>query len=184
MSSKMRLPLWAAIFFSMVTTLFLLTALSGKAADYSRTGWQANLSTLAHGVSGVAEIVDERTIVLRNFNYDGGGPAVYAYLGTENSNPAFETGLSMMPLLTRIGQPYVNETITVTLPISGANLDGFLAISIWCEDFKINFGSGVFQEPAATPTPTVTITPTSTPLPTTVPPTGNRVYLPLIALES
>jgi hypothetical protein len=42
MSSKMRLPLWAAIFFSTVTTLFLLTALSGKAADYSRTGWQAN----------------------------------------------------------------------------------------------------------------------------------------------
>lgn len=114
-----------------------------NAVPYARAGWTALLSTRAHGVSGTAEIIDERTIVLRMFNYDGGGPAVYAYLGAQNTNAAFDAGLSTDPMLNR-STPYVNETITVTLAPS-QSLNGMTAISIWCADFKVNFGSGVFM---------------------------------------
>lgn len=120
-------------------------------APYPRAGWTTKLSTLQHGVSGTAEIGDERTIVLRNFNYDGGGPRVYAYLATANTNAAIESGLVTVQQLNRPGNPYVNETITVTLPAS-ATLDGYTVISIWCADFKVNFGSGVFRGRTFVPT--------------------------------
>ncbi len=117
---------------------------------YAQAG-QPSLSTLQHGVGGTAEIVDERTIVLRNFNYDGGGPQVYAYLATTNTNAAIESGQVTVQQLNRAGVPYVNETITVTLPAS-ATLDGYTTISIWCADFKVNFGSGVFRGRTFVPT--------------------------------
>lgn len=73
------------------------------------------LSTRAHGVSGIAEIVDERTITLRKLNYDGGGPAVYAYLGATDTNAAFDSGLASNPMLNR-ASAYFNETITSRWP--------------------------------------------------------------------
>lgn len=152
-----------------MTLIVMMGIANGREYAYARAGWTADLSTLAHGVDGVVEIIDERTIVIREFDYDGSGPAVYAYLGTSNTNSAFENGLRMMPLLTRPGQPYANDTITVTLPLNGPNLDGYTAISIWCFDVKFNFGSGLFVAPAATATPTQTATPTATDTPTATP---------------
>lgn len=126
------------------------------ASPYPRAGWSTSLSTLAHGVSGTATIIDAQTIVLSNFNYDGGGPRVYAYLGITNTNSAFENGLPIGPFLTRSGQPYISDTITLTLTTS-QTLDDFSALSIWCADFKVNFGSGTFT--ATTPiTPILTYT--------------------------
>jgi hypothetical protein len=111
---------------------------------YPRAGWVAKLSTNAHGVRGFAEIVDARTVRLTHFYYDGGGPAVYAYLAPSNTNSAFETGLVMEQRLNGKGA-YTDSTITLTLPITGPNLDNVSAISIWCADFKVNFGSGSFM---------------------------------------
>jgi hypothetical protein len=133
----------AALVFVVATSPTLATEFE-TATAYPRAGWKAKLSTLQHGVSGTAEILDERTIVLRNFNYDGGGPSVYAYLAPVNTNAAFETGVATVQRLNRAGVPYVNETITVTLPAT-ATLDSYTAISIWCADFRVNFGSGIFR---------------------------------------
>jgi hypothetical protein len=111
-----------------------------------RAGWIATLSTNSHGVRGTAEIVDARTIRLRNFSYDGGGPRVYAYLGTADTQEAFTIGTIIGPQLNR-AEPYVNTTIDLVLPDAASTLDGFSAISIWCADFQVNFGSGSFQAP-------------------------------------
>lgn len=110
----------------------------------AQPGWRTRLSSLAHGVSGVATIVDSRTIRLSSFNYDGGGPAVYAYLGQVDSHAAFDAGVAMRELLTRPGQPYVNATVLVTLQ-EGQTIGSNRALSIWCADFKVNFGSGQFR---------------------------------------
>ncbi len=122
---------------------YIATAFSPADVPYPRAGWSTQLSTLAHGVSGKVTIVDAQTIVLSEFNYDGGGPRVYAYLGITNTNVAYNSGLPIGPLLTRSGQPYISDTLTLTLPTS-QTLDGYVAISIWCADFKVNFGSGTF----------------------------------------
>ena len=138
---------------ALMVGLLLMPSAATHAAPraYARAGWVAKLSTLAHGVSGTAEIVDDHTIVLRGFNYDGGGPRVYAYLAPTNASAAFESGLVTVQQLNRPGNPYVNETITLTLPTS-ATLDGYTAISIWCADFKVNFGSGTFRGQTFVPT--------------------------------
>ena len=113
-------------------------------AGYGRAGWSAALSTLQHGVSGVVSIVNERTLRITNFNYDGRGPLVYVYLGADNSNGSFASGPTVGAQLQ--SRPYVNETIEVQLP-EGQTLDGYKAVSIWCVQFSVNFGSGTFFSP-------------------------------------
>jgi hypothetical protein len=130
----------------LLALLFVLCAPSPSHAQtkYPRAGWVAKLSTNAHGVRGFAEIVDAHTVRLTHFYYDGGGPSVYAYLAPSNTNVAFETGLVMEQRLNGNGA-YADAVITLTLPITGPNLDTMTAISIWCADFKVNFGSGSFM---------------------------------------
>lgn len=115
---------------------------------YARAGWVATLSRLQHGVSGKVTIVDERTLRLTEFNYDAGGPQVYAYLGSEDSNAAFFAGKIIGPRLNRGSPAYVNVTLELRLP-EGQTLDGYNALSIWCVQFGANFGSGTFKAPPA-----------------------------------
>ena len=125
-------------------SLALLTLITPTVtlADPARTGAMTELSTLAHQVSGTATIVSTNAIRIDDFTYDGGGPAVYFYLGTNNTQQAFVHGIPIGGLLT--GQVFSGNTVTVTLP-AGQTLDGYNAISVWCVDFAANFGSGNFQ---------------------------------------
>ncbi len=118
------------------------------AAPYARAGWTASLSTIFHGVTGTVTILDENSLQVDNFSYDGTAPSVYFYLGTEDTPAAFASGLETTPRLTRA---YNNETLFVELP-PGETLDGWNAVSVWCSEFDVNFGSGTFVEPATDPT--------------------------------
>ncbi len=109
---------------------------------YDRAGWDANLSTFFHNVSGRVIIEDADTIRVENFYYDGQGPAVYFYLAEQNTNESFKNGLAIGSLLTR-PTAYNNETLTIDLP-AGNTLDGYHAISVWCAAVSVNFGSGLF----------------------------------------
>jgi Electron transfer DM13 len=116
-------------------------------STHARAGWTARLSTLQHGVSGTVTIIDARTLRLSGFNYDGGGPQVYAYLGSDDTTAAFTAGKPIGP---RLNSPfaYADATIDLQLP-EGQTLDGFAAVSIWCAEFGVNFGSGLFAPPRA-----------------------------------
>ncbi|MEZ4287740.1 MAG: DM13 domain-containing protein [Polyangiales bacterium] len=110
-----------------------------------KVGQTAELSTLAHGVSGTATIVDDCTIRLDNFNYDGGGPNVQVYAGPQNgSSGSFEPpdGFAISENIN--GRSYESETLFITLP-GGITLDDFNCVSIWCSDFNANFGEGCFM---------------------------------------
>ncbi len=113
------------------------------AGGVDRVGWQTSLATYFHQVSGEVTVVDAQTIRVDHFTFDGGGPAVYFYLGTEASNPAFAGGLPIGPQLTR---PYNDETVMLTLP-PGETVAGYGAISVWCAAFDVDFGSGAFAPP-------------------------------------
>ena len=106
-------------------------------------GSTATLATYYHGVNGTATVLDEQTVKIEHFTYDGGGPAVYFYLGTNASYNAFLNGIPIGNQLTRA---YSNETVTVSLP-AGQTLEGYNAISVWCAEFKVDFGSGTFSAP-------------------------------------
>src|SRR5262245_5271916 len=120
--------------------------------NYPRSGWETTLTQTGHGVSGTATILDERTIRLTHFSYDGFAPDMYVYLGTNLTIAAFlEGGLTASP---RLARAYNNETYDVQLP-QGQTLDGWNAISIWCRLVQGSFGWGTFVGPSR---PTLSVT--------------------------
>ena len=55
------------------------------AAVYSEKVKIGDISTLHHAVSGEVFAVDEKTLIVKNFNYDGGGPDAFFWVGTEGT---------------------------------------------------------------------------------------------------
>ncbi len=108
--------------------------------DNAKVGQVANLSTVAHRVSGKATVIDNCTIEITAFNYDGGGlPDVFVY-GALAAN--YAAGFAIGPNL--FGTPQTNATIRVTLKAGELNqLDG---ISIWCVRAGVSFGDGRFAK--------------------------------------
>jgi hypothetical protein len=119
---------------------------------YPRAGWETHFTQLGHGVRGTATILDERTIRLTHFSYDGLAPDMYVYLATNLTSAAFRnSGLTASP---RLARAYTNETYLVQLPV-GQTLNGWNAISIWCRAVQGSFGWGTFA-PSVRPTLTAT----------------------------
>ncbi len=104
----------------------------------TKIGQVAKLSTRAHNVSGEAKIIDDCTIEISNFNYDGGGLSkVFAYGGKGGD---YVNGFPMGENL--VGKVFSSPTLKITL--QPGDLDKLDGISIWCADVKANFGDGLF----------------------------------------
>ncbi len=126
-----------------ISTVLILALAAHANAAYPRAGWQAVMPPGFHDAEGIATIVDEVTIQVDHFTYDGTAPAVYFYLGETDSHAAFVSGLGVPPML---DHAYDDESITLTLP-EGSTLDGYNAISVWCVDFSVSFTSASFEPP-------------------------------------
>lgn len=124
-----------------VSNVSMVNTMGGTCADsdHELVGKVATLSTLAHDVSGMVEVINNCTLRVTQFNYDGEGPAVRFYLGNNgdysNDNNAIGPQLN--------GQAYSDETfdITFTNPDMLDDIDG---ISVWCFEFNASFGEGLF----------------------------------------
>ncbi len=110
-------------------------------ADHPKVGQSTTLITRQHRVSGTATIVDNCTIEIENFNYDGRGIVVQAYSGVDGDFRG-ANGVALSPDL--VGPNYNNTTLTVNLP-DKVSLDNFNSLSIWCVEVGISFGDGIFQ---------------------------------------
>jgi hypothetical protein len=113
-------------------------------ALYPRAAWVADITRGEHSVTAQVTIVDERTLQVEHFTYDGTAPLVYFYLGASDDDTAFENGLQLDPILDRA---YNDETLVLKLP-GAETLDGYNAISVWCAQFSVSFGSATFTAPA------------------------------------
>jgi mono/diheme cytochrome c family protein len=109
----------------------------------AKVGWTTTLSTKSHNVKGNATIVDDCTIVITNFFFDGSGIDVRLY-GAIDSN--FGVGFAIGPQLFNFPVGYDNETLSFTLP-EGKTMDDLNSISVWCVTVGISFGDGVFSAP-------------------------------------
>ena len=102
-------------------------------------GETLNLSKRGHGVSGTSTVIDDCTIQLSNFNYDGGGlPDVYVW-GAKGGN--YSSGFRMGSNL--FGTPRSNASVQVSLQTG--DIDKLDGISIWCERARVSFGDGLFN---------------------------------------
>ncbi len=118
---------------------------SGCGDDHPKVGQTAELQELFHDVGGIAEIVDNCTIEIREFDFDGQGIDVQIYGGVaEGGGPVdYDNGFSMSDNLVR-PMPYNAETVRFTLP-EGMTLDDVDGVSVWCVPIGADFGSGTFQ---------------------------------------
>lgn len=107
--------------------------------DHTRVGQVANLSMLAHNVSGRAEIIDNCTIQVTNFNFDGDAPNVEFYGGV---NGDYVNGFGISERID--GRVFTDTTFTIILD-SPSVLDRMDGLSVWCVEFRADFGSGMFQ---------------------------------------
>ncbi len=93
-----------------------------------------------HDVSGTAHLVNNRTVELRNFNFDGGGIVVQVYL---SPNPTtFSPYVAISEDL--FGTVFNDATVTLDVPV-GTDLNSYTNISIWCVVAGVSFGDGSFQ---------------------------------------
>ncbi|CAN5228549.1 hypothetical protein BH23VER1_BH23VER1_06780 [soil metagenome] len=132
---------------TILAVAILMTGLAGQASAgviFPGPGWEAILSTDFHQVSGRVTVIDEDTVMVEDFVYDGQGIDVYFYLGSEDSRPSFASGLQIGPQL--LGTVYDGSggPLVIDLP-DGQSLQGYGAISVWCTAADVSFGSGTFE---------------------------------------
>jgi len=107
---------------------------------HSKVGFYGFFDTRAHNVSGRAEFIDDCTIRITEFSYDGGGPEVYFYGAIDHKyseNSAFAIGQKINGIV------YNNDEIILRIP-EHTTLDDFTGISVWCSDFRKSFGQVTF----------------------------------------
>jgi len=113
-------------------------------STHPKIGQVAELSTFAHQVSGTAVIVDDCTIRLDDFVFDGAGIDVRFYSGLGGN---YAAGFSMSEEDLRRPEGYDgSETVYAQLP-EGRSLDELDGISVWCVPVSQSFGDGLFREP-------------------------------------
>lgn len=111
---------------------------TGNSATNLAVGSSGEFTDFAHDISGTLTVIDDRTIQITNFNYDGGGVAVFFYTGVDGD---YNSGQPIGPQLN--GRPFTDETITLTIP-DNLTLDDFNGLSVWCIPFNFNFGDARF----------------------------------------
>ncbi len=117
---------------------------SGCGTDHPMVGKTAMFENFFHGIAGQVRIVDNCTIDITGFSYDGGGPLVYFYAA---NNRAYESADAFIigPLLS--GTVFNNDQFRLLLP-DDKTLDDLNGISVWCQAVQVNFGDAFFGEQA------------------------------------
>ena len=105
-------------------------------------GWIAELRTHHHDVAGTAEIIDENTIEIRDFTYDGGGINSRFYLLADGED--FHKDYELTDNL--VGDEYNNDVLTIQIP-DQAEFENWNLITLWCVPAAVSFGDAVFKAP-------------------------------------
>jgi len=114
-----------------------------------------NFQNYAHGISGKVYLKDEKTLVIKDFTYDGAGPDAFFWVGTSQSPSSVGTILpypfegkfydyedNRAPILSR---RFNKEEVILTLPDNLKSTD-LKWMSVWCRQFAVNFGDIFFPE--------------------------------------
>ncbi|MEE9332883.1 MAG: DM13 domain-containing protein [Granulosicoccaceae bacterium] len=127
----------------MTTTEMMMEANAPRncGTDHPAVGQEAELSTIAHNVSGTVRVIDNCTLQITDFTYDGRGPTVFFWGGVSRDyvGPGyFQIGEKIN------GRPYDNETVVIDIP-EDKTLNDFDSLSVWCFQFGANFGDAMWN---------------------------------------
>ena len=73
------LVFWFQTMRTLVAILFLASMASAELLE------AGNFQNYAHGISGKVYLKDEKTLVIKDFTYDGAGPDAFFWVGTSQS---------------------------------------------------------------------------------------------------
>lgn len=109
-------------------------------STHSLVGESRNLlENSSYGISGTVTIISDCEIEISNFFYNGLGPNVSIYGGTDGN---FRSGINLSVPIN--GRSFQGETLNVFLP-EGRSLDEINSFSVWCFEFNIDFSSANFK---------------------------------------
>lgn len=107
--------------------------------EHRLVGESGNLRVSSlYGISGTVVILNDCEAEIRNFFYNGLGPAVAIY-GANNGD--FDNGMGLTSPIQ--GQQFNGVTLPLTLP-EGFTFDDINSFSVWCFEFDIDFSSVIF----------------------------------------
>lgn len=128
----------------------------GKTENYGRV--IGKLNSYAHGIKGEVYAVDETTIFLKNFSYDGTGPDTNFWVGNGSVVgiggylvPYPEEYMGRDPPI--LGR-YENESVILKLK-DGLKIRDIRWLSVWCRRFTVNFGDIVIPSNLEVPKPRI-----------------------------
>ena len=111
---------------------------SGCSADNPLVGQRFPLTERAHDVSGTLYFVDDCTLRIEDFTFDGGGIVVQVYVA---ENGDYRNGIPISEDL--LGRRFDGEDFDMRLP-AAVNLDTIDSLSVWCVGVGISFGDTRF----------------------------------------
>ncbi|XP_022080693.1 protein Skeletor, isoforms B/C-like [Acanthaster planci] len=136
---------------SPVILVAVLLSLQAVAANAYYGKVIGQLSTLDYQVSGTVYAVDETTVMIRGFNYNGAAPDAFLWVGTTNSPSGSGQPLYLDSSQTKLGA-YNDAVLVVSMP-TGNKITDFKWLSVWCRQVGVNFGDVTipanFELPAA-----------------------------------
>lgn len=110
------------------------------------------LISRSHGVAADVYVADEVTIILRQFNYNGGGPDPIFWAGP--SNLVNQMGFQLQDARGRGIQPFsgrfVDQDVVLKLP-SGRTVREIRWFSVYCQDSNKSYGDVQFPPDIAIP---------------------------------
>ena len=110
-------------------------------SSHPMNGWVAVMPPGSHDSSGTATIVDDCTVEVTHFNFDGGGVDVRFYGGVGGD---YAAGFAISDDI--FGTAFSDEAVTLTLP-EGKTFDDMDGISVWCVAFDVSFSDALFEAP-------------------------------------
>ncbi len=113
-------------------------AQEGCTKSHVLVGSSLTFSTKAHAVAGTATVIDDCTIHLDDFSFDGGGIDVHVFGGSDGN---YSGGVDLTGNL--VGNSFDGGDAVIRLP-GGVSLDQFDGLSVWCVPVGFSFGDGQF----------------------------------------
>ena len=107
-----------------------------------QVGWVADFTTHHHSVAGRVEILDESTLEVQDFTYDGEG--INARLFVQVDGAPFSGDYELSDNL--VGEAFDGETFELSIP-DEAEMENWNLITLWCIPAGVSFGDGVFAPP-------------------------------------